>query len=126
MAMRSKKLYRVLLATCLPAILAVSLYPSVASAATNAYTGKNLPGKSWTTGNGVVLSGERLISAWGETTSSVCVGPVTHDSGGFHMPYGWACNPHAITWEFTPITAAAGFDNPNPGTIPFFEVFAST
>ena len=124
MAHANRKVNRTLLVSIILAALAFSALPSIASAS-NAYTGKNLPGHSWTTGNGVVLTNESLISARAETTSSVCVGPVTHDSGGFHMPYGWSCNPTSVTWSFAPITAAAGLDNPNPGTFTFFEVFAS-
>jgi hypothetical protein len=124
MAKTSRTLHKTLLASLILAALAISALPSVASAS-NAYTGRNLPGGSWTTGNGVVLGGEKVISAWAETTSSVCVGPITHDSGGFHAPYGWSCNPHAQTWEFSPITAAAGLYNPNPGTFTYFEVYAN-
>lgn len=113
-----------LLAAVILAALVFSALPSIASAS-NFYSGKNLPGHTWTAGNGVVLSPERVIAANTNTTSSVCVGPVTHSGGEFHFPYGWSCNPHAVTWEFAAINAAAGLDNPNPGTIGEFEVFAN-
>jgi hypothetical protein len=124
MALINRKVNKTLLASLILAALAFSVYPSIASAS-NAYSGKNLPGGSWTAGNGVVLTGENVISGRAETTSSVCVGPITHDSGGFHAPYGWTCNPTGVTWNFAAITAAAGLYNPNPGTFTFFEVFAN-
>lgn len=107
-------------------VVALSMYPSGASAGQfNAYQGNNLPGGAWTAGNGVVLNQENSIFALGYTTSSVCVGPITHDSSGFHAPYGWACAPSSREWNFAPIGAAAGFYNPNPRTISHFEVWAS-
>jgi hypothetical protein len=107
-------------------VVALSMYPSGASAGGfNAYQGFNLPGGAWTAGNGVVLANESSIYGIGHTTSSICVGPITHDGSGFHAPYGWACAPETREWNFTPITAAAGFYNPNPGTIKWLEVYAS-
>jgi hypothetical protein len=106
-------------------VVALSVYPSGASAAVNAYEGRNLPGGTWTAGNGVVLAQENYILGQGETTSSVCVGPITHDGSGFHTPYGWACAPSVREWSFAPIAAAAGFYNPNPGTIKWFQVYAT-
>jgi hypothetical protein len=106
----------------LAAVLAI--YPSGASASTNSYSGKNLPGGTWTTGNGVVLSKEFLIGGGANTTSSVCVGPVTHDGSGFHTPYGWSCATRTKEWFFASITAAAGFYNPNPGTFGEYSVNA--
>jgi len=119
-----QKAHSALLAGVILAALIFSINPSIASAS-NFYSGKNLPGHTWTAGNGVVLSPERVISASANTTSSVCVGPVTHSGSEFHFPYGWTCNPHAVTWEFAAINAAAGLDNPNPGTFGEFEVFAN-
>jgi hypothetical protein len=102
----------------------VPINASIASAS-NFYSGRNLPGHTYTTGNGVFLNPESVISAVANTTSSVCVGPVTASGGEVHFPYGWSCNPHAVTWEFTPINAAAGIDNPNPGTFGEYEVYAN-
>jgi hypothetical protein len=115
---------RVLLVGMIVAALVFAVIPSIASAS-NAYSGSNLPGHTWTAGNGVFLYPENYIYAWANTTSSVCVGPVTVSGGKAQIPYGWACNPGSEGWEFSPIDAAAGIDNPNPGTFNFYEVYAS-
>ena len=115
---------KVVLAGLIAAVLVFALIPSVASAS-NAYSGSNLPGYTWTTGNGVFLYPEDYIYAWANTTSSVCVGPVTVNGGQPEIPYGWACNPGSEGWEFSPIDAAAGIDNPNPGTFGSYEVYAN-
>jgi hypothetical protein len=112
----SRRANRLLLFGLILAAIAFSIHPSGASASINEWSGRNLPGHSWTTGNGVVLPGEFLIGGGANTTSSVCVGPVTHDGSGFHMPYGWKCDTERVEWFFTSITAAAGLDNPNAGT----------
>jgi hypothetical protein len=103
-------------------VVIAALSASYASAAEYNYTGTNLPGGVWTTGNGTHLPNLFVERGWANTTSSVCLGPVTHDASGFHFPYGWACNPP--TWErfFPEINAAPGILNPNPGTIGKFEV----
>jgi hypothetical protein len=119
-----QKAHRVLLAGVTLAALIFSVQPSIASAS-NFYSGKNLPGHTYTTGNGVFLYPEGLISAVANTTSSVCVGPVTVSGGKVVIPYGWSCNPHSVTWEFAAINAAAGIDNPNPGTFGEYEVYAN-
>ncbi len=106
------------------AAVVVALLPATANAEANGYSGRNLPGGSWTTGNGVFLSGEDFISASVPTTSSICVGPVTYN-GTYQAPYGWKCeHPYSVSWSFSPITAAAGLYNPNPGTFTSFEVYA--
>jgi hypothetical protein len=105
-------------------VFALSMFPSGASAASeNNYSGNTLPGGTWTTGNGVVLPGEYYIWANANTTSNICIGPVTYD-GSFHAPYGWSCAPPNWSWVFSDITAAAGLYNPNPGTIHGFNVHA--
>lgn len=77
----------------------------------------NLPGHTWTTGNGVVQPKLTIAQAWANTTSSVCTGPVTHDASGFHFPYGWSCSPETVYWYFSaPIEAAVRLYNPNSGT----------
>jgi hypothetical protein len=89
------------------------------------YSGRNLAGGTWTT-NGRVAPALWAIYGEANSSSSVCVGPITHDAGGYHAPYGWACAPHSRTWEFagSPIAAAAGIYNPNPGTFGTFLVHA--
>jgi len=100
---------------CAVAVLGVcgSLGASMAQA--ELFGGKNLPGHSWTTdGNVVGLYYERGEA---NTTSSVCVGPVTHNNEGYHFPYGWSCESGGISeWKFAEISAAAGIYNPNSGT----------
>jgi hypothetical protein len=94
-----------------------SLATSFANASVNEWEGKNLPGHTWTTGNGVVQPKLVIAQAWAQTTSSVCTGPVTHDATGFHFPYGWSCSPEAVYWYFSaPIAASVGLYNPNGGT----------
>jgi hypothetical protein len=96
------------------AILALSVGSACASV--NEYEGKNLPGHTWTAGNGVVLPKLVISQAWANTSSSVCTGPVTHDAGGYHFPYGWSCSPESVYWYFSaPIAAAVGVYNPNNG-----------
>lgn len=120
----SRKAKALLLSVFALAAIVLSMHPSGASAQTaNEYSGKNLPGHTWTTGNGVVLGNEFMINGRANTTSSVCVGPVTYD-GTFHAPYGWSCNTEQQQWVFSPITAAAGLYNPNAGTFGSFFVLA--
>lgn len=116
---------KTLLLACLSlAAFAFSVLPGSASAfSENQYHGTSLASHTWTTGNGVVFRHEFLIAANAETTSSVCVGPVTYN-GSFHMPYGWECSPNDVQWVFPEIEAAAGIYNPNPGTFHNFNVVA--
>lgn len=98
-------------------VFAISASTASASSGVNEWEGKNLPGHTWTTGNGVVQSKLIDAEAWANTTSSVCTGPVTHDASGFHFPYGWSCSPEWVDWYFSaPIEAAVGLYNPNNGT----------
>ena len=119
----SQKLNGLLMAGCAIVVLMIAALPSSARAAENEYKGKELPGKSWTAGNGVFLHQEFDILGWANTTSSVCVGPVTYN-GTYHMPYGWACATEKEEWIFTALEAAAGIYNPNPGTFGKYEVKA--
>jgi len=91
---------------------------SSASASMNEYSGHNLAGHTWTTGNGVVQPKLWRIDGGASTTSSVCVGPVTHDAAGYHFPYGWTCSKSESIWTIYPTTIAAadGLYNPNSGT----------
>jgi hypothetical protein len=120
----SRKAKRLLMSGFILAAAVFSIYPGSASASENGYNGKNLPGHTWTIGNGVVLTNEDLIQSTSNTSSSVCVGPVTHDGSGFHAPYGWHCEKNGSDWSFSAITAAAGFYNPNSGTIGEYSVLA--
>jgi hypothetical protein len=102
------------------AVLFAASYATIvgnASASLNEWSGKNLPGHSWTTGNGVVQSALWRVDAGARTTSDVCAGPVTHNAEGYHFPYGWSCNGGEAIWRIEGrIEAAAGLDNPNSGT----------
>jgi hypothetical protein len=103
------------------ALIAVlfTIFASSASASSwNEWHGRNLPGHTWTTGNGVVQPKLWRIDGGANTTSSVCIGPVTHDAGGYHFPYGWTCGKTSSTWTIYPTTieAADGLYNPNSGT----------
>jgi hypothetical protein len=51
-----------------------------------------------------------------------CVGPVTHNSEGYHFPYGWACGSGKVEWEFATINAAGAVSNPNSST-QWYEAF---
>jgi hypothetical protein len=119
----SRKAKALLLSAFALTAIVLSIYPSGASASGNEYSGHNLPGHTWTTGNGVVLTGENFIAGYANTSSSVCVGPITYD-GTFHAPYGWRCMPENPSWSFSPITAAAGLYNPNAGTFQNFAAIA--
>lgn len=105
--------------------LILAIFASSASASWNEYHGRNLPGHTWTTGNGVVQPKLWRIDGGANTTSSVCVGPVTHDAGGYHFPYGWTCSKSESIWTIFPTTieAADGLYNPNSGT--FGEYWAA-
>jgi hypothetical protein len=105
--------------------LVFAIFASSASASWNEYSGRNLPGHTWTTGNGVVQPKLWRIDGGANTTSSVCVGPVTHDASGYHFPYGWTCGKTESIWTIFPTTieAADGLYNPNSGT--FGEYWAA-
>lgn len=106
-------------------VFALSMLPSGASAYThNEYSVRALSGHVWTIGNGLLVNNEDSMVAQAETSSSICVGPVTYD-GSYHMPYGWGCKPFQVVWEFTPITAYSGYYNPNNGTVYNSTVVAS-
>jgi len=45
------------------------------------------------------------------SSTGLCVGPVTHDSGGYHFPYGWDCGSGTVEWEFTRLVAAGAVYN---------------
>jgi len=54
--------------------------------------------------------------------TATCVGPVTHNSEGYHFPYGWACGYEKVSWEFAGIYAAGAVSNPNSST-QWYEAF---
>lgn len=117
--------------TCLLlALMAVAVVMAVpmagsASAWRNEYSGK-LPGKTWTAGNGVVLTNQvfQFVEVYGGPTA-VCIGPVQNSGGKWVFPYGWDCGHGALGWEYSPITAAAGTDNPNSGEITSYTSVAN-
>lgn len=80
------------------------------------FVGK-LPGKAWTS-----EAAEHVLSFQIQSEEtygrSLCVGPVTY-SGGYHFPYGWACNKFRVIWEYPAISAHQGVDNPNSVEIKF-------
>jgi hypothetical protein len=79
----------------------------------------SLPSKAWTT-NGRI---ESIHNIWGQEYASghsVCVGSVQHSGSGYTFPYGWQCAGGAgPNWEFPPIVASPGVDNPNSKAIVF-------
>lgn len=78
--------------------------PHAASATT---WGGTLNGHEW--GSSGVVESLTFIDGEHEEGESneLCVGPVTHDSGGYHFPYGWYCGTgHQVEWEFSSISAA--------------------
>lgn len=88
------------------AILAVVALPSTSRA--DVWGGK-LAAKSWAT-DGHVYALEAIFAKVDEGPSAICVGPVTES---LTFPYGWSCGQYSIEWDFTPIWAAGGVDNPN-------------
>jgi len=86
-----------------------------ASAQAGSFSFKNLPGKTWTT-NGEVVGMTQIHAQWSNLTG--CIGPVQKSGSEYVFPDGWDCgSPQGLTFEFGLISAAAGFDNPNSGTI---------
>lgn len=105
---------------CLIAVAAMAvLGAALVAPSAGAYSwGGNIPGNSWQS-SGWVESGQTYIYAkinsGGGANKGICVGPVQHGSGGYSFPYGWDCGSVAISWSFSPITAAGGVDNDNAG-----------
>jgi hypothetical protein len=89
---------------------------AVPSAGAYSWGGRELHGKEWTS-DGVFDAGLYYERVEPNTTSSTCVGPVQKSGGGYVFPYGWKCTTSNPTWEHTALTAAAGFYNPNSGTV---------
>jgi hypothetical protein len=102
------------------AVVVVVVALAAATSPAQATWGGNLPGKTWTT-NGTVWEPLNFIYAeiTGGSGTAICVGPVTHDSGGYHFPFGWSCAGRAVSWKFSNINAAAGVDNPNSASFSF-------
>jgi hypothetical protein len=76
----------------------------------------SLPGHVWTS-TGVLVPTLYYEFAEGETSSSICVGPVQKSGSGYVAPWGWKCQAHATAWEHADISAVAAVYNPNAGTI---------
>jgi hypothetical protein len=110
-------------ASLLAAFVATLAFAMAASSAAHAYeyAAHNLAGKTWTCGSCEVGS-LWWENAQATTSSSICVGPVTHNSEGFHAPYGWKCNPKEVEWNFATISASPGTYNPNAGSIEWVYV----
>lgn len=108
------------------AIIAALMVASMATAgvaqAGYPWSLKTLPGNTWTI-NEEVQALWRLY-AHGETSSSICVGPVQRNGGGWSGPYGWSCQAREVAWEFPAVWAYPAVYNPNPGTI--YEVWGYT
>lgn len=109
-------------ASLLVAFVAACAIAVAVSSTAHAYEVRNLPGKTWTCGPCEVgtVHGEFAQASGG---SSICVGPVTHNSEGFHAPYGWKCEPRIVEWNFTAITASPATYNPNAGTFEWVIVW---
>jgi len=99
---------RSVVASLLAGVMLLSI--SASASAFTEFSGR-LPGKTWTT-NGVVEPSLRFIIAADNNGTAICVGPVRHGSG-WEFPYGWECRSSEVSWEFSPLSAAAGVDNPN-------------
>ncbi|HTA34325.1 MAG TPA: hypothetical protein VK721_12970 [Solirubrobacteraceae bacterium] len=97
---------KVLLATMFALIMLTIVL--VAPHAANATSwGGRLNGHEW--GSSGVVESLTFIDGEHEEgpSTELCVGPVTHDSGGYHFPYGWLCGTgHQVEWEFGAISAA--------------------
>jgi hypothetical protein len=109
---------RATLAVCTIASAALlSLAPGTALAGGYTSWGAlSLPGHTWTS-TGVLVPTLFYEFAEGETSSSICVGPVQKSSSGYVAPWGWKCQAHATAWEHANISAVAAVLNPNSGTI---------
>jgi hypothetical protein len=93
-------------------LFALSILSGTAQAGSYTSFGGNLPAKSWTT-NGAVGALYAIAAELQSGPSALCVGPVQASGGGYVFPYGWSCGQFRVSWEFTPIWAAPGVDNPN-------------
>jgi hypothetical protein len=96
------------------ASIAMAVRPGVASANWDL---KSLPGKTWTIVENI-SPGLHYQYAHGETSSTLCVGPIQKSGGGYVAPYGWGCHAGGeVEWEYSPIEAGPAVYNPNSGTI---------
>jgi hypothetical protein len=102
-----------LVACCVSLSLAAAL-AGRAAAYVDPFGGRNLPGHTWS-GSGVYAGGLYFTAGEDESTSSVCVAPVVKSGGGWATPYGWACQPTLVTWEYPQLTGMPAVYNPNPG-----------
>ncbi len=103
--------------------LALTLVVSSAGAYNDPFGGRDLPGHTWA-GSGVYAGGLFFTMAEDESTSSVCVGPIVKSGGGYVAPYGWACKPTIVSWEYPELTGEPAVYNPNPGTFAVFRAIA--
>lgn len=93
-----------ILATVLVAAIAAT---AGSAAAFDEFSG-SLAGKTWKSDN-FVEPAMRFIIAGTPSGLAICVAP----NQGSSFPYGWACHAGEVSWEFTPLSAAAAVDNPN-------------
>src|SRR5579884_1270542 len=101
-AARSPLGRRVLALAAVCAFALAVLVPT-ASAYINSFGGRNLPGHTWS-GGGVYGPGLFETLGEAETSSSVCTGPIVKSGSGYVAPYGWACKPVQVVWEFPELT----------------------
>lgn len=112
---------RLVLPALAASVIALAVLAAKADAYVHEYTGHNLPGHTWTTGDGVVVTELDLSHAQANTTSSVCTGPIIYN-GSFQAPYGWQCATTDVQWTFPKINAAPAIYNPNSGTFGSYGV----
>jgi hypothetical protein len=97
----------------LGAILTVSAIALAAPGAASATTcGGRLSGHQWSS-CGVYEEISLLYGKVEETGGSgaMCVGPVTHNSEGYHYPDGWSCGYGNVLWEPPRVYAFGAFYN---------------
>ncbi|MGE5700788.1 MAG: hypothetical protein ACM3VU_00065 [Arthrospira platensis] len=96
-------------------LFATALTASAAFGYSNEYVVRKLPGKTWTVGNGAVVTNQHWQYSFlnGSGPPQTCVGPVQWNGTKYVFPYGWHCGEVTVLWEYAPITAATGVDNPN-------------
>jgi hypothetical protein len=118
LAARSHKLRRTALAGVVAAGMMVAGVMAAHAPSANAFWGyKYQLGKTWSIVE-AYAPGLHYQWATGETTSTVCVGPVQKSGGGYVTPYGWGCHAGGtVEWEYPALEAGPAFYNPNPGTI---------
>jgi hypothetical protein len=106
---------RLLLASFALVMVMFAIFAGNASAIIVSFTGRELPGKTWTCGHCIEQKALFVVSAEANTTSSVCAGGVQYNGSSWYTPYGWWCAAHDVENRFPEVTAFGAIYNPNPG-----------